>query len=69
MGHLAARYRGSEEAVRVCAEPWSAGGGRLAHFSHPELGVYGHWMPGMTQIGETCLITSCATGWSGCARS
>jgi hypothetical protein len=69
MGHLAERYRVSEEAVRVLRRALERGGGRLAQFSHPELGGYGQWMPGMTQIGETCLITSCATGWSGCARS
>jgi hypothetical protein len=28
------------------------GGGQLAQFSHPELGGYGQWMPGMTQIGD-----------------
>jgi hypothetical protein len=48
MGHLAERYRVSEEAVRVLER----GGGRLAQFSHPELGGYGQWMPGMTQIGD-----------------
>ena len=68
MGHLAERYRVSEEAVRVLRRALERGGGQLAQFSHPELGGYGQWMPGMTQIGDM-LITSCATGWSGCARS
>lgn len=52
MGHLAERYRVSEEAVRVLRRALERGGGRLAQFSHPELGGYGQWMPGMTQIGD-----------------
>ena len=52
MGHLAERYRVSEEAVRVLRRALERGGGRLAQFSHPELGGYGQWMLGMTQIGD-----------------
>ena len=52
MGHLAERYRVSEEAVRVLRRALERGGGRLAQFSHPELGGYGQWMSGMTQIGD-----------------
>ena len=52
MGHLAERYRVSEEAVRVLRRALERGGSRLAQFSHPELGGYGQWMPGMTQIGD-----------------
>ena len=50
MGHLAERCR--EEAVRVLRRALERGGGQLAQFSHPELGGYGQWMPGMTQIGD-----------------
>jgi hypothetical protein len=51
-GQLATRYGVSEDAVRTLAEALQRGGGRLAQFSHPELGGYGQWMPGMTQIGD-----------------
>ncbi len=52
VGQLAERYGLSEEAVRTLGEAVQRGGGRLAQFSHPELGGYGQWMPGMTQIGD-----------------
>ena len=42
----------SEEAARILREALERGGGRLAQFSHPDLGGYGQWMPGMTQIGD-----------------
>jgi hypothetical protein len=49
---LAVRYRVSEEAVRTICVALERSGGRLAQFSHPDLGGYGQWMPGMTQIGD-----------------
>jgi hypothetical protein len=52
VGQLSKRYSLSEEAVRTLGEAVQCGGGRLAQFSHPELGGYGQWMPGMTQIGD-----------------
>jgi hypothetical protein len=68
MGHLAERYRVSEEAVRVLRRALERGGGRLAQFSHPELGGYGQWMPGMTQIGDM-FNYELRDRVSGCARS
>ena len=39
MGHLAERYRVSEEAVWVLRRALERGGGQLAQFSHPDLGL------------------------------
>ncbi|HEX8311153.1 MAG TPA: hypothetical protein VF614_07555 [Chthoniobacteraceae bacterium] len=44
-GRLAERYGVSEEAVETLRSALERGGGRLAQFSHPELGGYGQWMP------------------------
>ncbi len=52
IGRLSERYGISEDGVQTLACALSRGGGRLAQFSHPELGGYGQWMPGMTQIGD-----------------
>lgn len=42
----------STEAVRVAQEALQRGGGRMAQFSHRELGGMGQWSSGgMTQIG------------------
>lgn len=49
---LAVRFGVSEEAVQTICLALECGGGRLAQFSHPDLGGYGQWMPGMTQIGD-----------------
>ena len=51
-GRLAERYGVSEEAVESLRSALERGGGRLAQFSHPELGGNGQWMPGMTQVGD-----------------
>jgi hypothetical protein len=49
---LARDHGVSTEAVRVLQEAVSRGGGRMAQFSHPELGGMGQWSAGgMTQIG------------------
>ena len=40
-----------------CAAALERGGGQLAQFSHPELGGYGQWMSGMTQIGDLLRVT------------
>ncbi len=66
IGRLTERYGVSEDAVLTLSRALERGGGRLAQFSHPKLGGYGQWMPGMTQIGDL-FSTSCALAWSGCA--
>ena len=49
---LARRHGMSVEAVRVLADAVRRGGGRMAQFSHPELGGMGQWSAGgMTQVG------------------
>ena len=52
IGRMSERYHVSAEAVAVLAEAMRRGGNRMAQFSHPELGGYGQWLPGMTQIGD-----------------
>lgn len=52
IGRLAGRYGVSEEAVETLSRALDRGGHRIAQFSHPELGGFGQWMPGMTQIGD-----------------
>ena len=52
IGRLSERYDVSTEAVAMLAEAMRRGGNRMAQFSHPELGGYGQWLPGMTQIGD-----------------
>ena len=52
MGHLAERYRVSEEAVRVLRRASERGVVGWRSSQIPELGGYGQWMPGMTQIGD-----------------
>ncbi len=49
---LARQYGVSAEAVRVLADAVRRGGGRMAQFSHKELGGMGQWSAGgMTQVG------------------
>ncbi len=48
---LARDHGVSTEAVRVLQEAIRRGGGRMAQFSHPELGGMGQWSGDMTQIG------------------
>jgi hypothetical protein len=69
MGHLAERYRVSEEAVRVFAPSlgargWSAGAVLTSRTWRLRTVDVRH-----DANRETCLIASYATGWSGCARS
>ncbi len=52
IGRLSERYQVSAEAVETLARAMQRSGGRLAQFDHPELGGYGQWMPGMTQLGD-----------------
>ena len=52
IGRLSERYQVSAEAVETLARAMQRSGGKLAQFNHPELGGYGQWMPGMTQIGD-----------------
>jgi len=53
MADLSARYGVSTDAVRVLLEAVRLGGGRMAQFSHPELGGSGQWMAGgMTMVGD-----------------
>ncbi|WP_428487858.1 hypothetical protein [Rhodopila sp.] len=47
------RHGLSDEATRVAAEAIRHGGGRMAQFSHPELGGMGQWSAGgMIMIGD-----------------
>ena len=68
IGQLSERYAVSEDAVRPLRRALERGGGRLAQFSHPELGGYGLWMPGMTQIGDM-FNHELVVAWLGCARN
>ena len=52
IGRLSERYQIGAEAVEALAQAMQHSGGRLAQFNHPDLGGYGQWMPGMTQIGD-----------------
>ena len=52
IGRLSERYQVSADAVETLALALQRSGGRLAQFNHAELGGYGQWMPGMTQIGD-----------------
>jgi hypothetical protein len=49
---LAIRYGVSLEAVQILAQALRSGGGKMAQFSHPDLGGSGQWMPGMVMIGD-----------------
>ncbi len=48
---VAARHGFSAGAVAVLWDAMRRGGGRMAQFSHPELGGMGQWSGGMLQIG------------------
>ena len=50
---MASRHVVSADAVRVLLQAISAGGGRMAQFSHPDLGGMGQWSRGgMLMIGD-----------------
>ena len=50
---IAQRHGFSPDAARVVAEALRHGGGRMAQFSHPELGGMGQWSAGgMVMIGD-----------------
>lgn len=50
---VAARRHGlSEAAAAALYDALVYGGGRMAQFSHPDLGGMGQWSGGMTQIGD-----------------
>lgn len=50
---LARRHGVSVAAVRVLQDALRRGGGRMAQFSHPDLGGMGQWSAGgMTQVGD-----------------
>ncbi|WP_431271108.1 hypothetical protein [Dankookia sp. P2] len=50
---IAARNGVSEDAVLTLLQAVSNGGGRMAQFSHPELGGMGQWSQGgMTMVGD-----------------
>jgi hypothetical protein len=50
---IASRHGFSPAAARVVAEALHHGGGRMAQFSHPELGGMGQWVAGgMIMIGD-----------------
>lgn len=48
---VAARHGFSAGAVAALWDAMRRGGGRMAQFSHPELGGMGQWSGGMLQIG------------------
>lgn len=53
IAEIAQRHGFSPEAARVVAEGLRRGGGRMAQFSHPELGGMGQWSAGgMIMIGD-----------------
>lgn len=50
---LAARHGVSPEAAQALLRAVAEGGGRMAQFSHPELGGPGQWMSGgLTMVGD-----------------
>jgi hypothetical protein len=50
---IAARHGFTPDAARVLADALRRGGGRMAQFSHPELGGMGQWAAGgMIMIGD-----------------
>ncbi len=50
---LAAQYGVSPAAVEALRQALARGGGRMAQFSHPDLGGMGQWSAGgMTQVGD-----------------
>ena len=51
--HIAQRYVVSEDAVRELVRALEFTGGKLAQFSHPDLGGRGQWMPGMIMLSDT----------------
>ena len=53
LNELAARHGVSAGAVQTLQDALRRGGGRMAQFSHPELGGMGQWSAGgMTQVGD-----------------
>jgi hypothetical protein len=52
IAQVAERHGFSAEAARALFQALQSTGGNLAQFSHPELGGYGQWMPGMIMIGD-----------------
>ena len=52
LSDIAGRHGFSEAAARAVLDSLRASGGRSAQFNHPDLGGYGQWMPGMTQVGD-----------------
>lgn len=49
---LAQKYQISLQALAVLEDALRRGGGKVAQFSHPELGGMGQWMPGMTIVSD-----------------
>ena len=53
LDQLAARHGVSPAAVQALQDALRRGGGRMAQFSHPDLGGMGQWSAGgMTQVGD-----------------
>ncbi len=53
LDELAARHGVSVAAVQALQDALRRGGGRMAQFSHPDLGGMGQWSAGgMTQVGD-----------------
>ena len=53
VSHIAQRYVVSEGAVRELFRALQSTGGKLAQFSHADLGGRGQWMPGMIMLSDT----------------
>lgn len=53
ISHIAQRYVVSEDAVRQLFRAMEFTEGKLAQFSHPDLGGRGQWMPGMIMLSDT----------------
>lgn len=49
---LAQRHGVGMDAAMTLLRAVASGGGRMAQFSHPELGGMGQWSPGMTMVGD-----------------
>ncbi|HSI41109.1 MAG TPA: SHOCT domain-containing protein [Xanthobacteraceae bacterium] len=52
VSRIAAEAGFSTEAAEAVYDALRASGGRMAQFSHPELGGMGQWSPGMLMIGD-----------------
>jgi hypothetical protein len=52
VAHLAKLHSMSPEAVQAVLMALRRGGGRMAQFSHSDLGGMSQWSPGMSMVGD-----------------